>query len=271
MLDKDTKVYISIAERPGNFGSTIFNTVFKFLGLNSIYKPFFVSPSNLGKVVTSIRALGISGCGVSMPHKIKILRYLDKVDKVARKIGAINTVVNRKGKLIGYNTDYIGVERAIAEKYCVKNKKVLLIGSGGIARAIVVALIKLGAGKIFVASRDKKKSKMLAKMFRLNYCDFNYIDSFHSDLLVNATPVGMVGNDKKMIIKKQSVGYYEAVMDVVVSSKKTDLIKTAEKIGKTIITGAQVSMYQAAAQFELYTGKKAPINIIKRCIKKYLN
>ncbi len=271
MINKDTKLCISISEKPGDFGSTIFNTAFQFCSLNYIYKPFCVSAKNLSSAIHSIRVFGISGCGVSMPHKVKIIKYLDKIDKTAEEIGAVNTIVNKNGKLIGYNTDYIGAKHALEQNYDVKNKKVLLVGAGGVARAIIVALKKLGAGSIFITNRDEQKARSLARKFKLNVCNFNKINSFQGDLLINATPVGMVADKQKMIISKPSIRYYRAVMDVVVSSEMSALIKAAMGMNRIIITGAQMAMYQAAAQFELYVGKKAPLHIIKQSIKEYLN
>jgi len=270
MINKDTKLCISIAEKPSNFGSTIFNNAFQFLALDYVYKPFCVLVKDLPQAIQGIKALGIRGCGVSMPHKIKVLKYLDKVDKVAKKIGAVNTIVNKKGKLIGYNTDYIGAKRALEENYNVRNKKVLLIGAGGVARAIIVALIKLGAGSIFIANRDNQKAKLLAKRFKLNFCNFSEVNNFRGDLLINATSVGMSPNKQEMIINKQSIKHYEVIMDVVIALEMSALIKASKSMKKNIIIGAQMSMYQAASQFELYTGKKAPFKVIKQSIKEYL-
>ena len=106
MISKDTILCISIAERPGSLGATIFNNAFEKLSLDYIYKPLLVKAKDLEIAVLAIRALCIRGCGVSMPHKIEVIQYLDKVDMTAKKIGAVNTIVNNDGTLTGYNTDF---------------------------------------------------------------------------------------------------------------------------------------------------------------------
>src|SRR5438046_2951853 len=134
-ITKDTTCCISIAGSPGNFGATLFNTAFEALSLDYIYKPFRVMPEDLSKAVAGIRAFGVRGCGVSMPHKIKVLDLLDAIDPLAEEIGAVNTIVNNNGKLTGYNTDVSGAMRALKERYDVRGKSAHIIGSGGVARA----------------------------------------------------------------------------------------------------------------------------------------
>src|SRR5581483_10912195 len=127
-ITKETICCISIAERPGNFGATIFNAVFQKLGMDYIYKPFKLIPGHLDEVTKSIKALGIRGCGVSMPHKSEILKYVDSVDGLAQKIGAANTVVNDKGVLKAYNTDCAGAMKALAEIFPMKGKSAHIVG-----------------------------------------------------------------------------------------------------------------------------------------------
>lgn len=270
-ITKDTQCCISIAERPGNFGSTIFNASFKALGLDFIYKPFKIGAEDLPGAIEAIKSFDIRGCGVSMPHKIKVLKYLDKIDPVAKKIGAVNTIVNNKGILHGYNTDFEGAKRAIQENYNVFQKRILIIGAGGVSRAIIMALKENGAGEIFISNRDEKKGKQVAKEFDLYHFFYNQKDDFKGDLLVNATPVGMAPNVQEMLIKKDALIDYRAVMDVVIYPSETRLMSVAKKLGKTVIPGFIMALYQAAAQFKLYTGREAPLGVMFKSMKKFLS
>ena len=262
-ITPQTQCCISIAARPGNFGATIFNAAFKVLNLDYIYIPRKVEAGDLGKAIDGIRALGIRGCGVSMPHKSEALRYLDHIDPVAKEIGAVNTIVNNAGVLTGYNTDVVGAEQALAEQYDVSGKRVIVFGAGGAARAICVALKKLHAGEILVSNRDELKGRQFAKEFSLSYYPFNERNECTGDLLVNATPVGMAPHEREMIIQKDSLGNYKAVLDIVIYPKTTQLLGAAAHAGLITISGAVMALHQAARQFTLYTGQEAPLDIMR--------
>ena len=206
-----------------------------------------------------------------MPHKINVLQYLDRIDSTAKKIGAVNTIVNNNGILHGYNTDFEGAKRVIQENYDVSPKKVLIIGAGGVSRAIIMALKENRAGKIYISNRDEKKGKQVAKEFNLSYYPFNQKNDFKGDLLVNATPVGMAPRDQEMIVKKNHLVQYQAIMDVVIYPNRTHLIQVAEELGKVIIPGFKMALYQAAAQFKLYTGQDAPLEIMVKNMKRFFN
>lgn len=269
-ITKNTQCCISIATSPGNFGSLLFNSTFSDLKLDFIYKPFKVTPNNLARAILAIRALNIRGCGVSMPHKTLVHKYLDAVSPTAKKIGAINTIVNNNGLLTGHNTDVIGVERALEESFPVKNKVAHVIGSGGVARAIIIALKNSHCKKITLSGRDDKKTKKIAKEFRIIYCPNKISEKIKADLLINATPVGMAPLNNKMIVSEQQINNYSAVMDVVVSPLHTKLIRTAKKLGKVAIPGFRMALYQASAQFTLYTEKEAPLNTMLKHMKSII-
>jgi len=267
-ITKDTKCCISIAERPGNFGSSIFNATFQKLKLDFIYKPFKLAKKDLPRAIEAIRTLNIRGCGVSMPHKTLIHKYLDKIDPVALKIGAINTVVNEEGILTGYNTDYLGAKAALKETFSVLGKTAHIVGSGGAARAIIVALKEGGATRLTISSRNKLEAKKIAKEFNVWYCPDTKKVGENVDLLVNATPVGMAPNIDDMIVSKVELLKYKAVMDVVVNPFNTKLISLAKKNNKIVIPGYKMALHQAAFQFSLYTGIKAPIDFMLKEMKK---
>jgi shikimate dehydrogenase len=269
-ITKNTECCISIASHPGNFGSLIFNQTFKSVSLDFIYKPFRVIPENLSKSIDGIRAFNIRGCGVSMPHKTKVYKYLDKIDPIARKIGAINTIVNKNGILTGHNTDVVGAEKALEKYFPVKGKTAHIIGAGGVARAIIVALKRGLCKKIILSNRDEKKAQKVSKEFGITYCSNKMRKQIKADILINATPVGMTPQNQNMIINEIEINNYHAVMDVVVSPIYTRLIKVAKENKKITISGYIMALHQAATQFTLYTGKEAPLGIMMKCVKNIL-
>ena len=270
-LTKDTRVCISISERPGNFGSAVFNAAFQALSLDYIYLPFQVLPPDLGRAIDAIRVFNIRGCGVSMPHKITVMKLLNQVDPAAKKIGAVNTIVNQDGHLGGFNTDCTGAQRAIEENYQVAGKKVLIIGAGGAARAIAVALGGLGVSEIYLTNRHEEAAKRVARELDLLYCSYHSKCDLDADLLVNATSVGMIPQADAVIVAAKCLEKFEAVMDVVIYPSETLLLKTARNSGKIIIPGHKMALYQAVAQFEKYTGQSAPVEIMAQEVKRLLN
>lgn len=267
-ITKDTVCCISIAERPSNFGSTVFNTSFEALALDFIYKPFKVTAEDLPTAIKGLRAFGIRGCGVSMPHKTAVIKYLDRIDPVAEKIGAVNTIVNEAGILSGYSTDFIGAKTVLEEGYDVSGKKVVVIGAGGVSRAIIVALKELGAGEINISSRDEKRGRAVADQFDLDYFSYDQKDNQAGDLLVNATPVGMVPDIDGTIVAKESFKNYQAVMDVVQNPYETSLARGFKDLGKIVIPGYKMAIQQAAAQFKLYTNQAPPIELMVDSVRK---
>ena len=140
------------------------NRAFQEAGINAVYAAFHVRPEELGDAVRGIRALGYRGINVTIPHKVEVMQYLDEIDEGARIVGAVNTIVNEAGKLIGYNTDGIGYVRSLKEETGIelKGKSVLLLGAGGAARGVAYALAKEGAGRIYIANRTKERALELA-------------------------------------------------------------------------------------------------------------
>lgn len=268
-ISKDTQVFISIAERPGNFGATVHNAGFKSIGFPGIYLPFKVKEADLPGAVSGIRSLGIKGCGVSMPHKTSVMDLLDNIDYRAKKIGAVNTIINKNSVLTGYNTDCDGAMEAISEAYDISGKTVLLIGAGGVARAIIVALQEIKAKDICVMNRDEIKAFDLAREFGIMTCSYNSRNHLSADLLINATPVGMSPNTGEMIIDEGAIKNFEAIMDVIIYPSKTLLMKKAKDLGKLAISGFRMSLYQAAKQFNYYTNQTAPIEIMLDALRNF--
>ena len=226
-----------------------------------------MSATDLERAINGVRALDIKGCSVSMPHKETVIQYLDELDSSAKKIGAVNTIVqNENGDLKGYNTDFYGAKKAL-EKAEIKGKKVLMIGAGGIAKAVGLAVIELG-GFLTIVNRTYKRVSELGEKLDAKVISWEQVNNSSGYLLINATSVGMKKPDE-MIVKEEVLRNFDAVMDVVIYPSETKLLKIAKEAGKEVIPGTLMCVYQAAEQFKIYTGFDAPEEIIIKTIKEF--
>ena len=270
MISKDTEVCISIAGKPGDFGARFHNTAYRVLGLNWIYVPRRIDTAQLKSVIEAVRVLNICGCSVSMPHKTEVMKYLDNVDQLASKIGAVNTIVRQSdGTLKGYNTDFYGAKRAIEETTDIKGKEVVLIGGGGVAKSIALVVKELG-GILTVTNRTITKAKNIANMFGgtvLPWEDVGYASGY---LLINATSVGMYDTDS-LIVPEETILRFEVIQDVVIYPAETKLLREAKKQGKKIIPGTIMCVYQAVEQFKIYTGYEVSQSFISKTLNDLTN
>ena len=253
---------ISVAEKPGKFGITVHNAGYRALGLNFVYKTFAID--DIKGVIIGVRSLGIRGCSVSMPFKEKVIPFLDRLDPLAKKIGAVNTIVNDNGQLIGYNTDVIAVEKSLKPLQIKNDKDIIIFGAGGVSRAILVALKNLKLKNITVANRTTRKGERLAKEFNVNFIQWSKRENVKAEVLINATSIGMFPNIFSSPISKNKIKNSQIVMDVVATPPKTKLIKIANKQGKITVDGLKLSLYQAFTQFKLYTGRNPPIQVMQK-------
>ena len=237
---------------------------FVYLGAN-------LKVNNLKEVILAMRVMeNFHGLTCTIPHKVKVLKYLDWVDEKAKKIGAVNTVVKKNGLLCGYNTDWLGAVIPLEKVTSLKGKKVLVLGAGGAARAIVYGLKEKGA-LVFILNRTLEKAKNLAKEFKAKVLNFNHqkeVSNF--DIIINATSVGMEPLVNETPINPYFLKKNQIVFDVVYNPKETKLLKEAKKKGAKIIYGLEMLLYQGVAQFEIYTGKKAPIEVMRKVLMKKL-
>lgn len=248
----------------------IHNAGYRALGLQAEYAflPAQVRPENLEKTINGLKDLGIRGVSVTMPYKEEVMKYLDEIDSVALKIGAVNTIVNRNGKLTGYNTDWKGALVALEKKTKVDGKKVAVIGAGGAARAIVYALVKNGA-EVKIFNRSVDKAEELAHEFG---CEFGDLDSLSevvsSDIIINTTSVGM--NEDLSLVDESFLNKRQIVFDIVYTPKETRLIKTAKEKGAQVIYGYEMLLYQGIEQFKMYTEMEAPAEEMEKALLESL-
>jgi shikimate dehydrogenase len=268
MINKDTQICISIAEKPGNFGTTLHNMAYEKLGLNFIYKAFGIN--DLEGVIAGVRALGIRGCSVSMPFKQAVIPFLDVLDETVESTGAVNTIVNDGKCLTGFNTDLIGARIVLASLQPQSDEHILVLGAGGVARSILVALNEMGCSNITVANRDLGKIIPLQTIMNCSAIPWCARQQNQVQLLINATSVGMSPDEELMPVDIEFIRNTRAVMDVVVSPLESSLIACARKAGKSVISGYQLSLEQAMEQFSLYTGHTAPRATMEKGIRELL-
>ena len=257
----------------GFFGATyktskmyaMYNAAFEALGLNYAYIPFIVK--DLEKAVEGIRHLGIKAIGVTIPYKIDIIPYLDELDRDARRIGAVNAVINNNGKLLGANTDGKGAVKALQEVTDIAGKKVLLLGAGGAARAIAFALADEG-GNVVIVNRTKEAAEDLAKAVD---CKYETLDKLEQEIkgahvVINATSVGMAPTENESLVKKALLSPELIVMDLVSHPKETKLLKEAKERGCKIVYGDRMLFWQGVLKFQVYTGVEPPIEVMEKAL-----
>lgn len=256
------------------------NTSFQALGLDFVYLCFDVNEETLEDAVKGLRTLHVKGFNLTMPNKNKILEYLDELSPAARLIGAVNTVENREGKLIGHNTDGIGFMRAVREQDIdVAGKCITLMGIGGAATAICTQAALDGAGRIYVFARMTSKylprmKELIRRLKKETGCEILLCDNEDKDrlkkslresvLLVNATSVGMAPDEEGCILPgKDYLHEGLAVGDIVYNPWETRLLRMAKEAGCKGFNGYAMLLYQGAEAFRIWTGKEMPVEVVR--------
>ena len=251
---------------------TIHNAAYRKLEMECTYIAFRVIQGDLATGIESLKKINIAGFNVTIPHKIEMMKYLDNVDENCKKIGAVNTVLNDDGILRGFNTDMDGFLEPIKRKEInIKNSKVLLLGAGGAARAIVTGFQKENAKDITIVNRTESKGNELVKFSNelgLNAIsktidEMNELDS-NFDFIINASSLGL--KNEKSVISDKLLDEQTTVYDIVYKPIKTDLINKAKEKKSRIIFGYEMLLGQAIRSFEIWLDKKAPYEAMKRSI-----
>jgi len=256
----------------------IHNAAFQKLGLNFVYLAFRVDA--IGDAIKGLRALGgFRGASVTIPHKVSVVPFLDDVESTAKQIGAVNTILSVDGKLTGYNTDATGALRALNEGGApLKNETVVMLGSGGAARAIAFALAaEAGISCLKLLGIEEKERMALAADLRakttMNVVDANLDDAAlrvllpQARVLIHCTPIGMAPKIGKSCVPAMLLHPGLTVMDIVYNPRNTQLLKDAQTAGCRTILGLEMFLHQAAAQFELWTNKPAPTDIMREVLE----
>jgi shikimate dehydrogenase len=250
------------------------NAAFKELKLNLVYVAFTVTRSELKEAITSARILGFRGLNVTMPHKNAVMKYLDETDSTAKSIGAVNTILNDEGRLVGFNTDGTGAMRALKENgVSTEGKKLLLLGAGGAGKAIAFQATQ-EVEEIVILNRTSERAERLAEVLRRNFGKKVRGGEFSSerlkeemrdaDILVNATSVGMHPDVNKSLVPRTLLRPNQYVMDIVYSPLETKLVMDAEAVGAKVVSGLEMLLYQGAVSFEIWTNQPAPVEVMKK-------
>ncbi len=257
-------VYAIFGDPVGHSLSPVmYNSALTQTGLDGNYIAFRVK--DIDAAVGGIRGLGIRGVSITIPHKVSVMEYLDEVDALAEKIGAVNTIVNRQGVLHGYNSDCPGAVKALLEKTTIKGRRVAIVGAGGGARAIGFG-IKREKGRITIINRTRPRGEKLAEDLDCDFIPLAEAGKPGFDIVVNATPAGMFPHDEDTPVKPDLLEAGTVVMDMVYNPLKTRFLKDAEKNGCITIDGVSMLVHQGAVQFELWTSMKAPVEIMRRAV-----
>lgn len=253
------------------------NAALQALGIDGIYVPFHVTPEQLTAAVAGVRALQIAGLSVTVPHKERIIPLLDDIDPAAQRIGAVNTVVNRQGRLIGYNTDAPGFLCALCDTldFFPRQKNIIMIGAGGAARAALVALAQEGAETIVVANRSLDRAVTLTENYRKTFPDCQLvatelygdsIDTFLSraDLLVNTSAIGLQGESfppSHLAALNPAAAIFDMVYTRTTTS--TPLVIQGKYAGHRVADGRSMLLAQGKEAFALWTGASPPAGVME--------
>jgi len=263
-LNRRTRVYGVIGDPVGHSLSPLMHNIgFQARRMNAVYLPFRVQ--EIRDFLGAVGPLGIAGFSVTLPHKQRILRYLDDCDPLAVQIGAVNTVVVRGGgKLYGYNTDYVGVLRALERRVRLRGSRVLLYGAGGAARAVALALAQGGA-VVCVCARRPSRARALARAVAGEALPRARLRREFFDAIVNTTPVGMHPHSGRSPLRAAELNC-RVVMDLIYRPAKTRLLELAERRGIEAISGVEMFLAQGTAQWEIWTGVRAPTAAMRRAV-----
>lgn len=273
-MSTDFKTYCIIGDPiDHSLSPAIHNAAFTTLGLNCSYIAFKVQEGQLKNSMDSLRAINIGGFNVTMPHKVTVLNYVDGSDKIVEMVGAANTVNNEGGKFHAYNTDVVGfIEPLRQRKIDLNGFEVLILGAGGAARAVAVALSQeKGVSKINIFNRDIDRSTNLANIINKSGIETSIISqndvqkiAFRSNLIINTTPLGM--KNEQSLIKTSSISKESIVYDIVYKPIETKLLENAKTAGAQVIYGYEMLLEQAIASFKIWFRIDPPIESMKKVL-----
>lgn len=272
-----TAVYGVVADPVGHsLSPQIHNPAFGAKGIDAVYVPFRVPFDTLGQFVEDVPRLGIRGLSVTIPHKEAIAKFLTKVDPAVKGIGAVNTVLFKDDQVLGYNTDYkaamdclenaMGGAAPPGTPSPLENKRVLVLGAGGVARAVMYGLQRRGA-KTTIASRTRSRAQFLAESFDGRCVEWS-ARHIETEIIINCTPIGMHPNVDESPLNKSMLKPSMIVFDTVYNPESTLLLKEARSHGCRIVTGVEMFIRQAALQFLLFTGMEAPEELMRETLKR---
>jgi len=274
MKETSLRIYCIIGDPiNGSLSPVMQNAAFGYLGLNNTYIAFRVPKGELKASLDSLRATNASGFNVTIPHKVDIVPHLDELHPSAQKAGAVNTVNNIEGIFKGFNTDIYGFIEPLRRRHVDLNgMKILLIGAGGAARAIIAALSdETGISALKITNRTRQNAEeLIAMASNLGLkADFTRSEdlseqAFRSDLIINSTPIGMA--NEQSLVDRDKINKNSIVYDLVYRPMVTRLIENAKQASASVVYGYEMLLAQGARAFEIWTGMSAPMEVMKKAL-----
>jgi shikimate dehydrogenase len=255
------------------------NAAFTHLGLDCVYLAFDVDPRNVAQAVSSIRALGLCGINVTIPHKQSVMAGLDEIAPEASMVGAVNTIVNENGRLKGYNTDVSGVLRALHSEleFAPRGKNIFIVGAGGASRAVIVAMCTGGARSVSIVNRTYLKARKLSEEFSPQFGSVAFsaapLDDAdrvaeliaQADIVINCSSAGM-GDVEPLCLPLDLLGKDCVVYDLVYKPPVTPLVRDSRALGLKSESGLGMLLYQGVDAFEIWTGEDAPVEVMREAL-----
>ena len=246
------------------------NAALAAMGINGVYVPMDTIDPATG--VSGLRSLGFVGVSVTVPHKVAVMEHLDEIDPVARKIGAVNTLLFRRKPgeeevvVRGFNTDWLGSNLALSNGMQLAGSRVLVLGAGGAAKGVCFGLVEAGA-EVIITNRTEEKGHALADWLGCDFVSVDQLGAVRADALVNTTSVGMEPNSADIAITPDLLTQFSVVMDIVYAPLRTRLLQEAENAGCRTIDGLSMLLNQAAVQLKIWTGKRPPVDVMRRALE----
>ena len=268
IIDQHTALY-GVVGNPvrHSLSPALHNAALSASGLNALYLAFEIE--DIEECVKGIRAFGIKGTSITIPFKTAVMPFLDEIDPLAKRIGAVNTIVNDGGRLKGYNTDAIGALKALKKKIELPGMTCLIIGAGGAAKAIGFMLKEQDVA-VSIINRSRKRGEALARSLGCPFVPLDEIRGAKGSILVQTTPVGMYPHIDQCPVPEHILEQGMVVMDIVYVPAETRLLKLAKNRGCVTISGVDMLIHQGAEQFRLWTGIDPPVPFMSNALKEAL-
>ncbi len=267
-ISVNTKIYAVIGDPIAqSLSPQLHNGLFKETGIDALYLPIAVKSENLENLIQGFRVMNFGGFNITKPHKMEIIKYLDELDPLAQKIGAVNTVVYRDGKMKGYNTDGFGFIKSIENKIADRPKEkinILILGCGGAVKSVAMALADWGINQVMIANRTLEKAETLAAQINDNWPGKAVAIAMETEelkkaaatatIIVNGTSLGMADTATRTPLPQALITKEQLIYDMIYSPAETQLMKEAREVGAQAENGLEMLLYQGLLAFELWTG-----------------
>lgn len=259
---------------PHSISPEIHEKIFELLNIHGAYKIFEVEKKDIDRVCDSLRVLKIKGTNVTIPYKQEIMKYLDSVSQEAEKIGAVNTIYLKEGKLSGHNTDYFGFGTIIDKNNVnVQGATAMVLGTGGASKAVVTYLLDKGIEKLYIVSRTKKEESDYDDS-RVEYTTYEEIKDIKGQILVNTTPVGMYPKTGSSPVQEDVIGNFDTLIDIIYNPRMTKFLEIGQNLGKKICGGLEMLVGQAIKAEEIWQEMSIGNDVLEevyKCINEQFN